>query len=304
MAGRKRLSELDKLKSKASRMYWKHEDVKTTEFADEHTAKEVQFYESEKKMGRPPKKLEAIQREAYADYLVAMLEYQEYETIQGLEPASTQDVIDYKKSDRSGRKAKDEVLHIKKYIRRTQKQVDDINAENDTSDKVEHQGPGRPAMGNSEKVDYYEKRINEAKAEVAKLLLDKADHEVIYYELFELKNDRRTLVVAQKKHDEKSIEYSQFAKDIGLLDERIKPVQAQYDKALELAGVKQVRSAPSARVAQNKRSIDVGSWVEKDLVDEEKADEQSEVDKLKDEMQEMKKMMLEQAELIEALTSK
>lgn len=89
-----------------------------------------------------------------------------------------------------------------------------------------------------------------------------------------------------------------------MLDERIKPVQAKYDKALELAGVKQVRSAPSARVASNNRSIDVGSWVEKDLVSEKKVGEQSEVDKLKAEMKEMKKMMFEQAKLIKALTSK
>jgi hypothetical protein len=87
-----------------------------------------------------------------------------------------------------------------------------------------------------------------------------------------------------------------------LLDERIKPVQAKYDRALELAGVKQVRSAPSARVA--KRSIDVGSWVEKDSVGEKIIDKQSEFEQLKAEVQEMKKMIMEQAELIKTLTSK
>jgi hypothetical protein len=88
-----------------------------------------------------------------------------------------------------------------------------------------------------------------------------------------------------------------------LLDERIKPVQAKYDKALELAGVKQVRSAPSARVVP-KRSIDVGSWIEKDSVGDKSFDKQSEFEKLKAEVQEMKKMIMEQAELIKALTSK
>jgi hypothetical protein len=304
MAGRKKLSELDRAKSKASRMYWKHQDTLTTEFADEHVAKEVQFAETENRMGRPPLKLSVIQSRALNDYSDALAQYREVEQKHGVESISDQDIIDYKKSDRAGRKAKDEVLHIKKYIRRTQKQVNDIKAENDTSDKLEHKGPGRPSMGNSQKVDYYEKRIKEAEAEVAKLLIDKAEHEVIYYELFELKNDRRTLVVWQKEHDENSIVFNRFVKDIGLIDERIKPVQAKYDKALELAGVKQIRSAPSARVAQNKSSIDVGSWVGKASVGEKKYDKQSEFEQLKAEVQEMKKMLMEQAELIKALTSK
>jgi hypothetical protein len=303
MAGRKKLSELDKAKSKASRLYWKHQDTLTTEFADEHVAKEVQFAETVNRMGRPPLKLSVIQSRALNDYSDALIQYREIERNEGVEAISDQDIIDYKKSDRAGRKAKDEVLHIKKYIRRTQKQVDDIKAESDTSGKLEHKGPGRPSMSNDIKINYYEERIKEAEAEVAKLLIDKAEHEVIYYQLFELKNDRRTLVVWQKEHDENSIEYSRFAKDIGLIDERIKPVQAKYDRALELAGVKQVRSAPSARVAP-KRSIDVGSWVEKESVGEKKADEQSEFEQLKAEVQEMKKMIMKQAELIKALTSK
>jgi len=303
MAGRKKLSELDKAKSKASRLYWKHQDTLTSEFADEHAAKEVQFAETENRMGRPPLKLSVIQSRALNDYSDALAQYREIEQNEGVEAISDQEIIEYKKSDRAGRKAKDEVLHIKKYIRRTQKQVNDIKAENDTSVKIEYNGPGRPGMDNSKKVEHYEKRIKEAEAEVTKLLIDKAEHEVIYYQLFELKNDRRTLVVWQKEYDENSILFNKFAKDIDLIDERIKPVQSQYDKALELAGLKQVRSAPSARVAP-KRSIDVGSWVEKASVGEKRVDEQSEIDKLKVEIQEIKKILREQAELINALTSK
>jgi hypothetical protein len=307
MAGRKKLSELDKAKSKASRLYWKHQETLTSEFADEHVAKEVQFAETEKKMGRPPLKLSLIQSRALNDYSDALAQYREIEQNEGVESVSDQEIIEYKKSDRAGRKAKDEVLHIKKYIRRTQKQVDDIKAENDTSTKVEHEGPGRPGMGNSEKADYYEKRIKEAETQVARLLLDKAEHEVIYYELFELKNDRRTLVVNQKKHFESSLEFSRFAKDIGLLDEQIKPVQAKYDRALESAGIKHVRSAPSARVnARPTTEVEAGGWAASQQ-SEFKVNEPSkpsEVDKLKAEMKEMKKMMFEQAELIKALTSK
>ncbi len=57
---------------------------------------------------------------------------------------SDQEIIAYKKSDRAGRKAKDEVLHIKKYIRRTRKQVNDLDDKSDTTYKLENKGPGRP----------------------------------------------------------------------------------------------------------------------------------------------------------------
>jgi hypothetical protein len=304
MAGRKELSELDKAKSKASRFYWKHQDTLTPEFIDEQLSREVQFAETDKRMGRPPVELSVIQSRALNNYSDALNKYREIEKNEGIEAISDKEIIEYKKSDRSGRKAKDEVLHIKKYIRRTQRQVNDLEDKSDKSDKIENKGPGRPGMGNSEKIDYYEKRIKEAEAEVAKLLLDKAEHEVIYYQLFELKNDRRTLVVAQKKHDEKSIEYSQFAKDIGLLNERIEPVQAKYDKALELAGIKHVRSAPSARVIHSNYPIEVSPDFEKTLFPDDKFDEQSEINVLRIELKEMKKMMMEQAELINALTSK
>ncbi len=70
---------------------------------------------------------------------------------------------------------------------------------------------------------------------------------------------------------------------------------------MESAGIRHVRSAPSSCV---KRSIDVESWVEKELVSKKKVDEKSEVDKIKVEIQEIKKVMMEQAELIKALTSK
>lgn len=302
MAGRKKLSELDKAKSKASRLYWKHQDTLTTEFADEHVTKEVQFAETDKKMGRPPLKLSVIQSRALNDYSEALGQYREIEKNEGVEAVSDNEIIDYKKSDKAGRKAKDKVLHIKKYIRRTQRQIDDIKAQDDSDFELEHEGPGRPGKSKLEKIALYQQRIDDAELEIEKLMIDKATHEIVYYDLFELKNDRRTLVVWQKEHDENSIAFNRFAKDIDLIDKRIKPVQEKYNKALELAGIKHVRSVPSTRVAP-KRSIDVGSWVDKASVGEKKSDEKSEFEQLKAEVQEMKKMLMEQSELIKTLTS-
>ena len=142
MAGRKKLSDLDKAKSKASRLYWKHQDTLTEEFAAEHVAKELQFAESEKRMGRPPLKLTTIQSRALSEYGKALEEFREIELKDGAEPTPDQEIIDYKKSDRAGRKAKDEVLHIKKYIRRTQKQIKDIEDTDDSKFHSEHEGPG------------------------------------------------------------------------------------------------------------------------------------------------------------------
>lgn len=127
--------------------------------------------------------------------------------------------------------------------------------------------------------------------------------------IFEFNVRRSMWVVEQKKHDARSAEFIKLTEDIFLLDEQILPIQNKYDGALGLAGLKQVRSATSARV--NARYADtksqMGDWsvkqdssVNKEL----KSTEISEVDKLKAEMQEMKKMMQEQAELIKALTAK
>jgi hypothetical protein len=306
MAGRKKLSELDKAKSKASRLYWKHQDTLTEEFAAEHVAKELQFFDSEKRMGRPPLKLSLIQSRALSDYSDALAEYREIEARDSAETIADQDIIDFKKTDRAGRKGKDEVLHIKKYIRRTLKQIKDIQDTNDSEFHSEHEGPGRPGMGKLEKVEYYRKRIFEAEEEIKSLLKTKAEHEVIYYDLFELKNDRRTLVVEQKKHEVGSTEHDRFAQDIRLLDVNIEPVQKQYDEALALAGVKQVRKAPSSRLG-SKPAVEVGSWIDgQKSVDQKESEsaEPSEFEKLKAEMREMKKMMQEQAELIKSLTAK
>ncbi|MFT6905882.1 MAG: CCR4-NOT transcriptional regulation complex NOT5 subunit, partial [Oleiphilaceae bacterium] len=260
MAGRKVMSELDKSKSKASRLYWKHQDTLTSEFKEEHQAKELHFFESDKRMGRPPLKLSLIQSRALSEYSDALDEFREVELKEGLEPITDQEIIDFKKSDRAGRKAKDEVLHIRKYIRRTQKQISDIEAQDDSEFKAEQNGPGRPGMPKLEKVEYYKDRIKEAEAEIEKLLVGKAEHEVIYYSLFELKNDRRKLVVEQKKHDEDSAEYDRIEKELGSLDEQIAPVQVRYDKALELAGVKMIRSAPSARASARSIDVQVCGW--------------------------------------------
>jgi len=70
----------------------------------------------------------------------------------------------------------------------------------------------------------------------------------------------------------------------------IESVRKKYDEALDKAGVKEVRKASLSRLGS------------KELVREkEQKSEQSEVEKLKDEMLEMK---VEQAELIESLTAK
>jgi hypothetical protein len=271
----------------------------------------LQFAESEKRMGRPPLKLSLIQSRALAEYSKALAEFREIELKESNETISDQEIIDYKKTDRAGRKAKDEVLHIKKYIRRTLKQIKDIEDTDDSEFKAEHEGPGRPGMGKLEKIEYYRKRIFEANEEINNLLKNKEEHEVIYYDLFELKNERRTLVVEQKKYDLKSLEYSKFAEEIGLLDERIEPTELKYEKAKELAGIKQVRTVRSSRVSkQSAVDVQVGVWSSSQESDINKdsetntANETSEVDKLKAEMQDMKKMMTEQAELIRTLTAK
>jgi hypothetical protein len=91
-----------------------------------------------------------------------------------------------------------------------------------------------------------------------------------------------------------------------LLDEKIAPVQLKYDKALELAGVKMVRSAPSSRVGA-RPAIEVSSWVgsQKSAGKTEIGQsEKSEVQMLKIQVLEMRKMMEEQAELIKTLIYK
>ena len=111
-----------------------------------------------------------------------------------------------------------------------------------------------------------------------------------------------------KKHKNGLTAYRELDEKIGSLDKQIEPVQRKYDHALELVGIKQVRSACSSRVSSNvwaeQKGIEWGVSKESVSNKESAQNEQTEVSKLKEEMLEMKKILKEQADLIKTLTAK
>lgn len=190
--GRKKLSDLDKAKSRASRNHKKYLATITDEFKIDLEKKQMQYNNSENRMGRPPKKLYVIQENAITAYKDALKEYRALEKAAGISPISEEEIVEFKKNDNAGRLAKDEVIALMKLIRRTEAQLTD--AQNEDESKFEKPtGAGRPSMTKSEKILHYRNKLLLAKEDLKEMLSKKSASEVIYYELFDLKNVRRAI---------------------------------------------------------------------------------------------------------------
>lgn len=231
MAGRKKLSEIDKAKSKASRTYLKFQGTLTVEFEAEQRNKEIQFAKSEKSMGRPPVKLSVLQERALASWKKALDDYRELEEKLGLEPISEVEIIEFKKNDNAGRKAKDEVQHLKKYIRRTERVLQQTKDADESSFAVEHKSAGRPGMTKSEKIEHYADRLKEANEQLNKMLASKPLHEQIYYKIFDLQVKRRELNVSAKNAS--GSELKNISDQRSKLDKELTTFESQHENALK-----------------------------------------------------------------------
>jgi len=201
-AGRKKLTDLEKAMSKASRAHKKFMETLTPEFKKNLELKEVQFAESDNKMGRPLLKLYKIQERAVTEWTKALEEYREYEKENGVKAVSEEKIIEYKQNEKAGRNVKDDVLYLMKYIRQTEELITKTKESPEAFSILNKTIKGRPAMSKAEKIVFYSDRLSRAQKELKDKLSNKERHEVLYYELFDLKNKRRTIKMDIKSKEQ------------------------------------------------------------------------------------------------------
>lgn len=190
--GRKKTSEIDKARSRASRDHKFYQETLTEEFEQLQRDKELQFAASEKRMGRPPVPLAVLQRRALDKYITSLDSYRKIEKKEGIEPWNERDIIRYKLADKAGRKKADEVERLKKYIRRQATILQNIEAEDESHLVKEQKGLGRPSMTKAQKVRHYEKLIEKANFEITEILKTKTRAEQLEYQLKDTRVMKRT----------------------------------------------------------------------------------------------------------------
>ncbi|MBR9867128.1 MAG: hypothetical protein GYB18_08505 [Oceanospirillales bacterium] len=194
VAGRPKLTPLQKSKSKASRLYWKLQEL-INKTPSELLNERVQFCESEKVMGRPPVKLSIQQDRARLAFESALEEYRKAEQEAGLDPAPESEIIDYKKNDFAGRPGADEIDKINRFIRRHERMIKTIRDEIDSGAVDKKHVRGRPADSREKKIKVYEERIHDARIQIYELSKSFPKHEQIKNRLNELRAESRQLTV-------------------------------------------------------------------------------------------------------------
>lgn len=233
--GRKKTSEIDKARSRASRDHKLYQETLTEEFEQLQRDKELQFAESEKRMGRPPVKLATLQRRALDKYKKSLEAYRELEAAEGLESWHESDIIRYKVKDKAGRKKADEIERLKKYIRRQATIIQNIEAEDESEFAKEHSGSGRPGMTKSQKIRHYEKLIEKANLEITEILKTKTKAEQLEYQLKDVRVMKRTFRTQYKTENGKFPDSSPQDEAIQLLEQQIK--LAKKEESLVISNV-------------------------------------------------------------------
>ncbi|HCG5509685.1 TPA: hypothetical protein NJ005_002642 [Vibrio parahaemolyticus] len=234
--GRKKTSEIDKARSRASRDHKLYQETLTEEFERLQRDKEIQFAASEKRMGRPPVKLAVLQRRALNKYITSLDAYRKIEKREGVEPWNERDIIRYKLTDKAGRKKADEVERLKKYIRRQTTIIQNIEAEDESNLVKEQKGFGRPSMAKSQKIRHYKKLIEKANLEITEILKTKTKAEQLEYQLKDIRVMKRTYRTQYKAEHGRFPASSPQDQVIKLLEQQIEQAQkeeaAKHDEVL------------------------------------------------------------------------
>lgn len=188
----KTLSEIANIKVLAQNAVAAHRKITmfaSKEFEEEKASKELQFAEEKKTMGRPVLTLEQMSERAKEHYEFNLAFMRSLAKHHKIEPMSEFEIQKKAARTTKGRKRKDRVLAIMKYIRSIEKKLAD--AKEIPLDLKMPKGKGRKPKTRAEAVEHFELIITDAKEELAKELVDKTEYELLYYSLYELRNNKR-----------------------------------------------------------------------------------------------------------------
>ncbi len=280
-AGRPPLSALAKAKSQAGRAYRGYLETLEPEFIRELDTKRIQFAESRHRMGRPPKPVAQHQREAKEKWLEAWAKYEEECEKAGEAPESPENLKEYRKEDKAGRPRADQVIALKKYIRRQQTLLKDVeNTSAEVFDKqITENRHGRIPMSKLEKIQVYKDRIDRAKKEVEELIAAESEANQIHYQIYELQVERRQLRQLVRNPDSPQvinmeIDAKQAKQKISRINKKIEALEDAYKEALEkeIEQARDVKEMPRTSEELDQRYAEIMDGMEpeqKTQVDEE-----------------------------------
>ncbi|HBC3374061.1 TPA: hypothetical protein KDY48_004577 [Vibrio parahaemolyticus] len=222
---RKKQTRLEAAMSKASRAYWSYQEALTEEFKRLQEEKRLQFDNSEKRMGRPPVKLYILQQRALNKWLSALENYREIEKEEGQKEVDELRIIEYRRGDKAGRNKKDDVMIIKKYIRRQERDLAALHKEEREIEKSD--GPGRPRQSFGKRLKIIQSRLDKSQQELSDILKTKSKHELLSYEILDLKNDRRAINIELKNAGERDAE--RLLKNRKSIDRKIQSLEKERE---------------------------------------------------------------------------
>lgn len=197
---RPRKAETDKLVDKCGVLYWKWQELLDKNEDDVEAERQ-----GNKRMGRPPVPLKTLRQRAELAYNEKLAELREYEKQLGREEIPESEIIEKGERLREkgpGRPGISEIGRKFRHLRRKLKHLEDaIAAVDDTSSPI-YDGLGRPAMSSRERVQFYQRDIDQIKKDIADELAKMSSAERTKILLDNARIDRRDANMRLKKEPE------------------------------------------------------------------------------------------------------
>ena len=237
--GRPKMTPLERAKSRAARDYRSYLHTFTEEFEGEVERKRVQFVNSRKRMGRPPLSLKNHQDKAKRHWEASWAQYVDQCESAGIEPESRAELESYRAKDKSGRRGHDRILYLLKYVRQQQRKAERAEqVPEEEYQKALEQTRGRPPMSKAEKVQHFQRKAEEARREALEKITSLQRSEQFYYEIYELKVDRRQIRMcinhpSSPQAQALGLSAEQAKERVRELDNKISDLEIERDQAIK-----------------------------------------------------------------------
>lgn len=224
--GRVPLTALEKAKRKAARDYRKIAEVRSLTYDDIYSKRA-----GKKNMGRKPISKEEQVRRAKVAFLKSLSAHRAEALKEAIELPNIRDLLKeyrvYRVNDSAGRKGADRVIKLFKYIEKEAAKLDEY--ERNPCPMREYSGKGRKPMYKEEAIEYYNKKIANARSEIEELKKDMPKSQHIYYELREARLSVRRSK-ARAKGNPLSPEYFD---SLEILNKKVSELEKAYKAQLK-----------------------------------------------------------------------